>query len=396
MIDIPTLRFRPNKSPARVMFGFPWIYSDDVILDRRTKKIPPGTFVKIQTNDKQDIGLIAFNSESKITGRIMDLDVNATIDTNWIVKKLESALVLRKTLYDAPFYRLIHAEADGLPGVIIDRFGDAFVVQPNAAWADRMMPEITSALEQLFSPKIILKNASGRARSLEGLNDENIFIKGSSDAPLEVKMNDAIYMADISGGQKTGLFFDQRENHAFTAKLANGGSIIDVFSHVGGFSLAALSAGATSAIAVDSSQPALDLAIKGAVASGFSKSFSTRKGVAFEVMAQLFDEGERYQVVVCDPPAFAPSKPALERGLRAYEKAAKMASKLVKPGGYLVLCSCSHAADMQKFRKASLVGMGKAGRKGQIIHSGSAGIDHPVHPHLAESSYLKSIFLRLD
>ena len=176
MIDIPTLRFRPNKSPARVMFGFPWIYSDDVILDRRTKKIPPGTFVKIQTNDKQDIGLIAFNSESKITGRIMDLDVNATIDTNWIVKKLESALALRKTLYDAPFYRLIHAEADGLPGVIIDRFGDAFVVQPNAAWADRMMPEITSALEQLFSPNIILKNASGRARSLEGLNDENIFI----------------------------------------------------------------------------------------------------------------------------------------------------------------------------------------------------------------------------
>jgi len=396
MIDIPTLRFRPNKSPARVMFGFPWIYSDDVILDRRTKKIAPGTFVKIQTNDKQDIGLIAFNGESKITGRIMDLDVNAIIDTNWIVKKLESAFALRKTLYDAPFYRLIHAEADGLPGVIIDRFGDAFVVQPNAAWADRMMPEITSALEQLFSPKIILKNASGRARSLEGLNDENIFIKGSSDAPLEVKMNDAIYMADISGGQKTGLFFDQRENHAFTAKLANGGSIIDVFSHVGGFSLAALSAGATSAIAVDSSQPALDLAIKCADASGFSKSFSTRKGDAFEVMAQLFDEGERYQVVVCDPPAFAPSKPALERGLRAYEKAAKMASKLVKPGGYLVLCSCSHAADMQKFRKASLVGMGKAGRKGQIIHSGSAGIDHPVHPHLAESSYLKSIFLRLD
>ena len=396
MIDIPTLRFRPNKSPARVMFGFPWIYSDDVILDRRTKKIAPGTFVKIQTNDKQDIGLIAFNGESKITGRIMDLDVNATIDTNWIVKKLESALALRKTLYDAPFYRLIHAEADGLPGVIIDRFGDAFVVQPNAAWADRMMPEITSALEQLFSHNIILKNASGRARSLEGLNDENIFIKGSSDAPLEVKMNDAIYMADISGGQKTGLFFDQRENHAFTAKLANGGSIIDVFSHVGGFSLAALSAGATSATAVDSSQPALDLAIKGADASGFSESFSTRKGDAFEVMAQLFDEGERYQVVVCDPPAFAPSKPALERGLRAYEKAAKMASKLVKPGGYLVLCSCSHAADMQKFRKASLVGMGKAGRKGQIIHSGSAGIDHPVHPHLAESSYLKSIFLRLD
>ena len=378
------------------MFGFPWIYSDDVILDRRTKKIPPGSFVKVQTNDKQDIGLVAFNSESKITGRIMDLDVNTVIDTDWIVGKLKNALVMREKFYDAPFYRLIHAEADGLPGVIIDRFGSAFVVQPNAAWANRMMPEISSALEQVFSPNIILKNASGRARSLEGLDAENIFIKGSSDAPIEVKMNEATYMADISGGQKTGLFFDQRENHAFVAKLAKGGSLVDIFSHVGGFSLAALAAGATTATAVDSSQPALDLATKGAEKSGFSKSFSAQKGDAFEVMSQLFDEGKRYQVVVCDPPAFAPSKPTLERGLRAYEKAAKMASKLVEPGGYLVLCSCSHAADMSKFRKASLVGMGKAGRKGQIIHTGSAGIDHPVHPHLAESSYLKSIFLRLD
>ena len=162
------------------MFGFPWIYSDDVILDRRTKKIPPGSFVKVQTNDKQDIGLVAFNSESKITGRIMDLDVNTVIDTDWIVGKLKNALVMREKFYDAPFYRLIHAEADGLPGVIIDRFGSAFVVQPNAAWANRMMPEISSALEQVFSPNIILKNASGRARSLEGLDAENIFIKGST------------------------------------------------------------------------------------------------------------------------------------------------------------------------------------------------------------------------
>ncbi|MDE0765625.1 MAG: RlmI/RlmK family 23S rRNA methyltransferase, partial [Amylibacter sp.] len=125
MTDIPTLRFRPNKSPARVMFGFPWIYSDDVVLDRRTKKIPAGTFMKVQTNDKQDLGLIAFNGESKITGRVMDLKVDTVIDTAWIVSKLRVAAELRDQLYDTPFYRLIHAEADGLPGVIIDRFGDA-------------------------------------------------------------------------------------------------------------------------------------------------------------------------------------------------------------------------------------------------------------------------------
>lgn len=396
MTDIPTLRFRPNKSPARVMFGFPWVYSDDVVLDRRTKKIPAGTFVKVQTNDKQDLALVAFNGESKITGRVMDLNVDTVIDTAWIAAKLQRAAQMRDHLYPDPFYRLIHAEADGLPGVIIDRFGDAFVVQPNAAWAERMMPEITQALEQVFAPKTILKNASGRARTLEGLDTENVFIKGGADAPIPVTMNGATYMADIAGGQKTGLFFDQRENHAFVAKLVRGGSMIDIFSHVGGFSLAALAGGATSAVAVDSSQPALDLATAGAKASGFETRFNTRKGDAFDQMAELTEEGATFDVVVCDPPAFAPSKPALGRGLRAYEKAAKMAAKLVKPGGYLVLCSCSHAADMTKFRKASLVGMGKSGRTGQIIHTGAAGVDHPVHPHLAESSYLKSIFLRLD
>jgi len=396
MTDIPTLRFRPNKSPARVMFGFPWVYSDDVVLDRRTKKIPAGTFVKVQTNDKQDIALVAFNGESKITGRVMDLNVDTVIDTAWIAGKLTAAAALRDHVYDAPFYRLVHAEADGLPGVIIDRFGDTFVIQPNAAWAERMMPEITDALEQVFAPKTILKNASGRARALEGLDTDNTFIKGGADAPIPVAMNGATYMADITGGQKTGLFFDQRENHAFVAKLAGGGTMIDVFSHVGGFSLAALAGGATSAVAVDSSQPALDLATAGAKASGFADTFTTRKGDAFDQMSELAEEGATFDVVVCDPPAFAPSKPALDRGLRAYEKAAKMAAKLVKPGGYLVVCSCSHAADMAKFRKSSLIGMGKAGRTGQIIHTGGAGVDHPIHPHLAESSYLKSIFLRLD
>jgi 23S rRNA (cytosine1962-C5)-methyltransferase len=396
MTDIPTLRFRPNKSPARVMFGFPWVYSDDVVLDRRTKKIPAGTFVKVQTNDKQDIALVTFNGESKITGRVMSTDVDAVIDTAWIVGKLKHASALREQFYTEPFYRLIHAEADGLPGVIIDRFGDAFVIQPNATWAENMMAEITDALEQVFSPKIILKNASGRSRTLEGLDTDTVFIKGSVDAPIPVSMNGATYMADLTGGQKTGLFFDQRENHAFAANLAKGGTMLDIFSHVGGFSLAALAGGATSALAVDSSQPALDLATAGADASGFAKTFDTRKGDAFDTMVALAEEGATFDVVVCDPPAFAPSKAALDRGLRAYEKAAKMAAKLVKPGGYLVVCSCSHAADMTKFRKSSLVGMGKAGRTGQIIHTGGPGVDHPVHPHLAESSYLKSIFLRLD
>jgi 23S rRNA (cytosine1962-C5)-methyltransferase len=246
-----------------------------------------------------------------------------------------------------------------------------------------------------LSAKVVIKNASGRARKLEGLDEETVVVRGALDGPVPVRMNGVTYMADVLGGQKTGLFFDQRDNHAFAARLAKGGSVLDVFSHVGGFGLAALASGAASALAVDGSRAALDLAEAGAGKAGFGDRFSTHAGDAFEAMAGLIAEARKFDVVVCDPPAFAPAKPALEAGLRAYERVARLGAQLVADGGYLVLCSCSHAAGLDAFRTASLRGIGKAGRTSQIIHTGQAGPDHPVHPHLAESAYLKSIFLRM-
>ena len=209
-------------------------------------------------------------------------------------------------------------------------------------------------------------------------------------------MNGAVYFADLEGGQKTGLYYDQRPNHAFAARLARGRSVLDVFSHVGGFALAALAGGAVSALAVDGSGPALELAAAGAAAGGVAERFEARRGDAFEALAALGEEGRRFGVVVCDPPAFAPSKSALEAGLRAYERVARLGTALVEPGGFLVLCSCSHAADLARFREASQRGVAKAGRGAQILHVGGAGPDHPVHPALAETSYLKALFLRLD
>jgi 23S rRNA (cytosine1962-C5)-methyltransferase len=220
-------------------------------------------------------------------------------------------------------------------------------------------------------------------------------LAGAVDGPIPVPMNGATYMADLMGGQKTGLFYDQRPNHAFAAGLSRGARVLDVFSHVGGFSLAALAGGATSALAVDGSRGALDLAEAGAEAMGVSDRFTTRRGDAFDTMADLLAEGAQFDVVICDPPAFAPSKQALEAGLRAYERVARMAAPLVAPGGFLGLCSCSHAAEMTKFRGACVRGIGRSGRVGQLIHTGYAGPDHPLMPQLAESGYLKSLFFRL-
>ncbi len=172
--------------------------------------------------------------------------------------------------------------------------------------------------------------------------------------------------------------------------------MLDVFSHVGGFGLAALANGAASVLAVDGSAPALDLARQGAAASGVADQFDTRQGDAFATLEALTAEGAQFDVVICDPPAFAPAKPALEAGLRAYERVARLAAPLVAPGGYLVLCSCSHAADLSAFRNACGRGIGRGGRRAQLIHTGQAGPDHPMLPQLAESGYLKALFYRLD
>ncbi|MCP5088560.1 MAG: class I SAM-dependent rRNA methyltransferase [Rhodobacteraceae bacterium] len=391
----PEIKLRPNKSPRNLRHGFPWAYSNEIVLDRRARNIEPGSVITLVDAEQRPVAACAFNPDSRIACRVLDRNAKASIDADWFERRVKRALELRNHLYTEPFYRLIHAEADGFPGLIVDRFGETLVVQPNAAWIDQRLDMLVAALAKLTGAINVVINGSGRARRLEGLPDETGLLQGQVDGPLPVRMNGATYMADLLGGQKTGLYFDQRANQAFAARLARRGRVLDVFSHVGGFSLAALAGGASSALAVDGSQAALDLAVEGAGASGFADKFDTRRGDAFEVMAGLGEENTTFDVVICDPPAFAPARPALDAGLRAYERVARLAARLVSPGGYLGLCSCSHAADLASFRAASLRGVARGGRTSQIIHTGFAGPDHPVHPQLAESAYLKAIFLRL-
>lgn len=394
---IPTVRLKPKAEARAIRHGFPWVYADELVTDRRTQGLAPGTLAVLEDGERRPLGLVTVNPKSKIIARMLDRDPEAVVDEDWFRARLARALALRERLFDAPFYRLVHAEADGLPGVVIDRFGAVAVVQPNAAWAEAHLPALVAALVAVTGVATVVKNGQGRARGLEGLAEEMAVVHGPApEGPVAVAMNGATYMADVMGGQKTGLFFDQRPNHAFAARLARGGRVLDVFSHVGGFALAALAGGAERALAVDASAAALELAKAGAGASGMGERFSTRQGDAFEVLEALGAEGARFDLVICDPPAFAPAKPALEAGLRAYERIARLAAPLVAPGGYLVLCSCSHAADLQAFRNASARGIGRGGRRGQIIHTGFAGPDHPVLPQLAESSYLKALAFRLD
>ena len=392
----PVVRLLPKVDPRPLRRGAPWVYANQLVMDRRTKGLQPGTVAILEDGDRRPLGLYAVNPLSRIVARRLDPDPDATIDEGWFAARISRALGLRQRLFDAPFYRLIHAEADGLPGVVVDRFGDALVLQPNAAWAERRLADLAAALADVTGATTVLKNAGGRTRALEGLDDRSEVLSGTApEGSVPVPMNGATYMADLTGGQKTGLFYDQRPNHAFVARLARGARVLDVFSHVGGFSLAALAAGATEALAVDGSTAALTLATAGAEATGVADRFATRQGDAFDTLAALVGEEASFEVVVCDPPAFAPSKSALDAGLRAYEKVARLAAPLVAEDGILTLCSCSHAADLAAFRAACLRGIGRAGRQAQLLYTGFAGPDHPQLPTLAESGYLKALVFRL-
>ncbi|MEJ2020786.1 MAG: class I SAM-dependent methyltransferase [Maritimibacter sp.] len=331
---LPVIRLKPKANARAIRHGFPWVFDNEIVTDRRTKSLAPGSIARLEDGEQRPMGLVAVNPTSKIFGRMLDRNTEAVIDGDWLRAKLVAALDHRARLYDQPFYRLIHAEADGLPGVVIDRFGDTLVLQPNAAWADVLSGELAEVLIEVTGAKNVIKNASGRARSLEGLDDVTEVMIGTDPGRVPVPMNGATDIADIMGGQKTGLFYDQRPNHAFAASLAKGARVLDVFSHVGGFSLAALANGAESALAVDGSAPALELASEGAAASGMAEKFATRQGDAFDTLDALAKEGAQFDVVICDPPAFAPNKQSLEAG-------------------------------------------------------------HPQHPQLAESGYLKALFYRI-
>ncbi|WP_018632423.1 class I SAM-dependent rRNA methyltransferase [Neomegalonema perideroedes] len=392
----PRIRFREKRGGRFLREGAPWAYLDEIAFDRRTKALPPGSVAVLEDEERRPVATVALNAGTQVALRMLDPDPEAQIDGAWFAARFSAARDLRARLIGGEHYRLIHAEGDGLPGVIVDRFGPACVVQANAAWAEAHLSALLEGLDAALAPEVVVLNDDSRLRALEGLPPGRRLVKGTLDGPVEVPQNGAIYLADLLKGQKTGWYFDQRPNHATAALLAKGGRMLDVFAHSGGFSLAALAAGASSALAVDSSELALDLARAAAVRNGFGERFAAARADAFGAMTRLAEEGARFEVVVCDPPAFAPNRAALEAGLRAYRRTARLGAALVEPGGFLMLCSCSQAVEPEALREEAWAGMRVAGRRGRLVYSGRAGADHPIHPALPETGYLKTLAFQLD
>jgi len=283
-----------------------------------------------------------------------------------------------------------------LPGFIIDRFGDVLVVQANSAGAENLLPAILAALDSCLGPKAIVLRNDSPVRAIERLDLYVRLAKGSIDGPVAVRENGLEFLADVLAGQKTGWFFDLAHARAAFAPLASGGRMLDVYCHTGAFAIGAAAAGAAEVLAVDRSDAALALARAAAARNGVAGKCVFRRADAFGELERLAGAGERFAAVVADPPSFVKSRKELKSGSRGYRKLAKLAAELVAAQGFLFLASCSHHVGPALFAEEVALGLAAAGRTGRILSAGGAGPDHPAHPLLPESVYLKYQILQLD
>ncbi len=391
----PTVRLLPRRH-RRARAGHPWVFSNEIDMDAAAKALEPGVLVTLAPHVGEPLGVATFNPKPLISARLLSRDAGTPIDSDFIAARLRAALELRRRFYPEPFYRLIHAEADALPGLVVDRYGDVVVCQMNCAGMDRLTDHILAALDEVLAPETVVLRNDSAARALEGCELGVRVAKGRLSGPVELVENGVRLFADPLAGQKTGWFFDQRRNRAFIAGLAEGRRLLDLYAYAGGFAVAAAVAGAREAVAVDRSAAALELAAQAARANGVSGRCRFEKADAFGHMARLAEAGERFEIVVADPPAFVKTKKDLAAGAKGYRKMTRRAAALVAPGGLLFVASCSYNVDAALFGEQVRRGLVDARRSGRILREAGAGPDHPVHPHLPETAYLKTMTLQLD
>lgn len=388
----PVLRIALNSRAAqRVRNGYPWVFRSDAMTN-------PG-FTDVSVAQFTDTGgrVLAtgyVHPKNQLMGRVLALG-ERDIDHALFVEKFTAALAWREQCFDKPYYRLVHAESDGLPGLVVDRFGDTLVVQANSAGMDMLKKVWLPALHEVVKAHdIVLKN-DGNTRTLEGLQEEIEIYEGGipGDGRVELIENNVKFYADVLEGQKTGWFFDQRPHRAWIANVARDKTLIDVFCHTGGFGITAAANGAKHVTFVDTSAAAITLTKANAALNGLTDKCEFIEGKAFDVLEDM--RGKQFDIVCVDPPAFVKTKKDMVTGLKGYEKLARLATPLVKEGGILFYASCSSHPTEQDILKAILDGVSKAGKKAYLVYQGTAGPDHPVHPLLPETRYLKAFAFKV-
>jgi 23S rRNA (cytosine1962-C5)-methyltransferase len=391
----PALRLKKGED-RRLRAGHRWIYSNEVdVKATPLSAFQAGDVVRVEDARGKPLGMATVNPATLICARLYSRRVGEALDQAFLGRRLKQALALRELAFDTPFYRLVYGESDALPGLVVDRFEHVLVVQITTAGMERVREPLLDALESLLSPAVIHLRNDSPAREQEGLERYVETVVGHLPERVQVVENGTRFEAPLLGGQKTGWYYDHRLNRLRLQNYVAGKRVLDVFSYIGAWGVEALTAGAREVVCVDSSATFLEFAVENARLNGHPGQLAIRHGDGFDVLKALHRQGEKFDVVVLDPPAFIKRRKDIKEGGIAYQRINRLALDVLQPGGLLVSASCSwHLRREQLLDTLRKVG-GMSGRPLQILEQGHQGPDHPVHPAMPETDYLKAFFARV-
>jgi 23S rRNA (cytosine1962-C5)-methyltransferase len=397
MARVPIVRLHKDRDRS-LRRRHPWVYSGAV--ERVEGEPGSGGVIRLVDHQGQFLGWAYFNARSQILARVLDWEESASINDSWWRSRVIESIDRRRdlpALRECNVCRLVHSEADGVPGLIVDRYGEWLVVQALTAGVERVKGVIVEALVEASKPLGVFERSDAEARKLEGLGAAVGRLAGEEPPDrVEVAEGDHRFLVDIRNGQKTGFYIDQRDNRRFIAEYVGGKKVLDLFSYTGGFSVYALRGGASHVTLVESSVPALRLAEANLLSNRADPSrFELVQGNAFETARSLGEAGQYFDVVIVDPPKLAQSRAQVDKAERAYKDVNLSGMKLVGPGGILATFSCSGAIGTEHFSRIVSWASVDAGRGVQILQRLSQGADHPTTPAFPESEYLKGLICRV-
>lgn len=390
-----TLRLK-NRCDRRLRAGHLWIYSNEIdVAHRSLREFTPGELAVVEDHRGRPLGLAYVNPNTLICARLLSRDYHQQPNQAWLEGRVRTALALRETLFSGPYYRLVYGDADGLPGLVVDRYGDVLAVQANTAGIERLLEPLLDALEAVLQPRAIVLRNDGSMRELEGLDAHVGVVRGELTGPVLIEENRTRFQVPVLEGQKTGWFYDHRVNRRAVQKLAPGRRVLDVFSYIGAWGVQAAVAGASEVLMVDSSAKALQWARDNAVLNQCADRCEVLEGNAQQVMKDLYEAGQRFDLVVLDPPAFIKRRKDIKAGEQGYRRINELAMHLVAPSGFLVSASCSMHFSRERLMETLAASASHLRREVCVLANGSQGPDHPVHPAIPETDYLKAALCRV-